>query len=101
MRVAIVGPGGLPEPRQIPNHEASPVPEVALGIVPLSAVETPAMCPNPGDCCGFCSFGSVKCPPIQAPKSCCSGLPALGGSLDFWKRFTFAAGEPYPYDATA
>ena len=22
--------------------------------------------PNPGDCCVFCSFGSVKCPPVQA-----------------------------------
>src|SRR5712664_864364 len=22
--------------------------------------------PNPGDCCVFCSFGSVKCPPMQA-----------------------------------
>ena len=21
--------------------------------------------PNEGDCCVFCSFGSVKCPPIQ------------------------------------
>jgi hypothetical protein len=21
--------------------------------------------PNQGDCCIFCSFGSVKCPPIQ------------------------------------
>lgn len=21
--------------------------------------------PNPGDCCVFCSFGSVKCPPVQ------------------------------------
>jgi len=28
--------------------------------------------PNPGDCCVFCSFGSVKCPPIQAKRSCCS-----------------------------
>ena len=27
--------------------------------------------PNPGDCCVFCSFGSVKCPPIQARRSCC------------------------------
>ena len=27
--------------------------------------------PNAGDCCVFCSFGSVKCPPIQAQKSCC------------------------------
>ena len=22
--------------------------------------------PLPGDCCVFCSYGSVKCPPIQA-----------------------------------
>jgi hypothetical protein len=21
--------------------------------------------PKPGDCCVFCSFGSVKCPPVQ------------------------------------
>ena len=27
--------------------------------------------PNTGDCCVFCSFGSVKCPPIQAQRSCC------------------------------
>jgi hypothetical protein len=28
--------------------------------------------PNAGDCCVFCSFGSVRCPPIQAQKSCCN-----------------------------
>ena len=28
--------------------------------------------PKPGDCCVFCSYGSVKCPPIQQEKSCCS-----------------------------
>jgi hypothetical protein len=27
--------------------------------------------PNWGDCCVFCSFGSVKCPPVQAERSCC------------------------------
>ncbi|MDQ3022382.1 MAG: hypothetical protein M3R36_17715 [Bacteroidota bacterium] len=27
--------------------------------------------PMPGDCCVFCSYGSVKCPPIQQNKSCC------------------------------
>ncbi len=27
--------------------------------------------PKPGDCCVFCSFGSVKCPPIQAGNACC------------------------------
>ncbi|WP_317166834.1 GDCCVxC domain-containing (seleno)protein [Chitinophaga eiseniae] len=21
--------------------------------------------PKPGDCCVFCSYGSVKCPPVQ------------------------------------
>lgn len=27
--------------------------------------------PTAGDCCVFCSFGSVKCPPIQADRACC------------------------------
>lgn len=27
--------------------------------------------PLPGDCCVFCSFGSVKCPPVQDRESCC------------------------------
>lgn len=26
--------------------------------------------PNPGDCCVFCSFGSVKCPPVQTQSGC-------------------------------
>ena len=28
--------------------------------------------PQPGDCCVFCSFGSVRCPPVQAERSCCT-----------------------------
>lgn len=29
--------------------------------------------PKPGDCCVFCSYGSVKCPPIQlSATSCCA-----------------------------
>ncbi len=27
--------------------------------------------PLVGDCCVYCSYGSVKCPPIQAGSSCC------------------------------
>lgn len=29
--------------------------------------------PKPGDCCVFCSYGSVPCPPIQETggKGCC------------------------------
>ena len=26
--------------------------------------------PKPGDCCVFCSYGSVPCPPVQAGKCC-------------------------------
>lgn len=26
--------------------------------------------PLPGDCCVFCSFGSVKCPPVQLQQGC-------------------------------
>jgi hypothetical protein len=28
--------------------------------------------PNKGDCCVFCSFGTVKCPPMQESGSCCA-----------------------------
>lgn len=30
--------------------------------------------PEPGDCCVFCSYGSVPCPPIQQGKAsgCCA-----------------------------
>ncbi|XOD54898.1 GDCCVxC domain-containing (seleno)protein [Deinococcus sp. VB343] len=27
--------------------------------------------PLPGDCCVFCSFGTVPCPPMQQDSSCC------------------------------
>ena len=30
------------------------------------------MKPHLGDCCVFCSFGTVPCPPIQEGSSCCS-----------------------------
>jgi len=28
--------------------------------------------PKSGDCCVFCSYGSVKCPPIQQQSACCN-----------------------------
>lgn len=31
------------------------------------------MRPKAGDCCVFCSYGSVKCPPVQLQGSCCNG----------------------------
>ena len=38
--------------------------------------------PKPGDCCVFCSYGSVPCPPIQ---QCCSdvAVEAAGGTWSF------------------
>ncbi len=27
--------------------------------------------PYEGDCCVFCSFGSVKCPTVQLARNCC------------------------------
>ena len=27
--------------------------------------------PKAGDCCVFCSYGSVKCPPKQTENACC------------------------------
>jgi len=27
--------------------------------------------PKSGDCCVFCSYGSVVCPPIQQQRGCC------------------------------
>jgi hypothetical protein len=29
--------------------------------------------PKPGDCCVFCSYGSVRCPPVQLQGDCCGG----------------------------
>ncbi len=27
--------------------------------------------PKAGDCCVYCSFGSIKCPPVQQERGCC------------------------------
>lgn len=27
--------------------------------------------PKKGDCCVYCSYGSVPCPPVQEGKACC------------------------------
>jgi hypothetical protein len=36
--------------------------------------------PKPGDCCVFCSYGTVPCPPVQLAGSgtnCCGSVPPL------------------------
>ncbi len=32
--------------------------------------------PRAGDCCIFCSYGTVPCPPVQRQGGCCSSAPA-------------------------
>ena len=39
--------------------------------------------PNPGDCCVFCSFGSVKCPPIHCGRSKLQPTHGSRSSVDF------------------
>lgn len=36
--------------------------------------------PEPGDCCVFCSFGSVPCPPIQEERLGGQGVSSCCGS---------------------
>jgi hypothetical protein len=31
------------------------------------------MKPKAGDCCVFCSYGDVPCPPVQESRGCCGG----------------------------
>ncbi|MEW9573643.1 GDCCVxC domain-containing (seleno)protein [Rhodanobacter sp. Si-c] len=31
--------------------------------------------PKPGDCCVFCSYGLVPCPPVQVAGACCTISP--------------------------
>jgi len=34
--------------------------------------------PKAGDCCVFCSYGSVKCPPVQQESGCCGTAGHIG-----------------------
>lgn len=48
-------------------------------IMPMSACQFFYECtgcgvmlsPKTGDCCVFCSYGTVPCPPVQQQKGCC------------------------------
>ncbi|WP_255575113.1 GDCCVxC domain-containing (seleno)protein [Caldovatus aquaticus] len=47
--------------------------------------------PKPGDCCVFCSYGDVPCPPVQAARRAAApapGRPAAGEGI------TADAGDP-------
>ena len=42
--------------------------------------------PNPGDCCVFCSFGTVKCPPFQEEQHGCCGTAEMRLGSDYKTR---------------
>ena len=35
--------------------------------------------PNAGDCCVFCSYGTIPCPPIQEARADGTGAACCGG----------------------
>ena len=41
-----------------------------LEIMPTDACQAFYASPKPGDRCVFCSYGGVKCPPIQRERGC-------------------------------
>ncbi len=39
--------------------------------------------PAAGDCCVFCSYGSIACPPVQGgARDCCANAAQEGGGAD-------------------
>ena len=48
--------------------------------------------PLQGDCCVYCSYGTVKCPPIQQNKSCCNWRTKNGLHITaVWQNGGFSA----------
>jgi len=53
-------------------QEALTMPEDACVIRHACASCKAEMRPKPGDCCVFCSYGDVPCPPKQQAGDCCA-----------------------------
>jgi len=54
------------------HQEAETMPEDAcMYFYECTACHT-VLKPMQGDCCVFCSYSPVKCPPLQMQKSCCN-----------------------------
>jgi hypothetical protein len=37
-----------------------------------------SLTPKAGDCCVFCSYGNVPCPPMQDARACCADASNSG-----------------------
>jgi hypothetical protein len=54
------------------GHESlETMPETACQFFHECATCSAIASPKPGDCCVFCSYGTVPCPPIQLDSACC------------------------------
>ena len=49
------------------------------------------MKPKKGDCCVFCSYGDVPCPPIQEERGCCTSESVTANKRDWASGLTLAA----------
>lgn len=123
----LTDPGGPPLApawleRQVPSVQPSPVLDSALtcpncGLITVERMPTDAclyfyqcagcqsvLRPKTGDCCVFCSYGSVKCPPVQEARGCCAvSLSAdspspLEGDAPPVERETSADSHEHPVD---
>jgi hypothetical protein len=54
------------------DAEALTMPKDSCVIVHECAGCGARLTPKPGDCCVFCSYGDVPCPPIQQQHNCCA-----------------------------
>jgi len=73
----------MPETTEIKPYSTLTCPECghkAKELMPTNACQFYYDCtacgallrPLEGDCCVYCSYGDVKCPPIQQGDSCCN-----------------------------
>lgn len=54
------------------------MPQDACVIFHICASCRTQLTPKPGDCCVFCSYGDVPCPPIQQHNCCAPPMDARG-----------------------
>mgnify|MGYP006195064667 CR=1 FL=1 len=61
------------------HHQAEEVmPTIACKFFHECAGCQTVLAPKPGDCCVFCSYGTVPCPPMQEGAKCCGSTVGSG-----------------------
>lgn len=61
------------------HHQAEEVmPTIACKFFHECASCQTVLAPKPGDCCVFCSYGTVPCPPMQEGAKCCGSTVGSG-----------------------